>query len=174
MSPDRLPRVIAAVPREAIRSLPLFQGLVQEDVDILTRAFSRQAYPEGTTIFGQGEAARRLYILISGRVAIRFKPYDGDELAVTEIGPGDVFGWSAALSRPAYTSCAVAVEPSQAISISGEKLRHLCAAYPRTGVVILERLAEVIAERLKSTHAKVVEMLNAGIQPEKAAKGHGR
>ena len=55
------------------------------------------------------------------------------------------------------------VEECEAISISGEELRRLCTSHPQTGVVILERLAEVIAERLNSTHAKVVGMLRQGI-----------
>jgi hypothetical protein len=48
-------------------------------------------------------------------------------------------------------------------------LRRLCRAHPQTGVVILERLAGVIAERLNSTHAKVIDMLQEGMQ----AAGNG-
>jgi CRP/FNR family cyclic AMP-dependent transcriptional regulator len=154
----------AAMTREAMRSLPLFQGLARDDVEVLARSFRRESLPAGAAIFGQGDRAEKLYVLISGRVAIRFKPYDGDILPVTEVGPGGVFGWSAALNRPCYTSCAVALGDGEAISISGEELRRLCKAYPRTGVVILERLAGVIAERVNSTHAKVVDMLQQGMQ----------
>ena len=35
---------------------------------------------------------------------------------------------------------------------------------PDTGVIILERLAEVIAQRLQKTHAYVVAMLHEGIK----------
>ncbi|MEW6569322.1 MAG: Crp/Fnr family transcriptional regulator [Chloroflexota bacterium] len=152
------------MPLQAICTLPLFRGLGTEEVQILARSFVREAFERGQTLFAQGDPAKRLYILIKGRVGIRFKPHDGDVVAVADIGPGGVFGWSAALSRPAYTSSAVATEASEVISISGEKLRHLCEAYPKTGVVILERLAEVIAERLNSTHAKVVDLLQEGVR----------
>jgi CRP/FNR family cyclic AMP-dependent transcriptional regulator len=155
--------------REAIRSLPLFEGLARDDVELLAQSFQRESFPAGMAVFGQGDRAEKLYVLISGRVAIRFKPYDGDVLPVTEVGPGGVFGWSAALNRPCYTSCAIAVGDCQAISISGDELRRLCRAHPQTGVVILERLAGVIAERLNSTHAKVIDMLQEGMQ----AAGNG-
>jgi CRP-like cAMP-binding protein len=62
-----------------------------------------------------------------------------------------------------YTSSAVALEDSQLLSIRGQVLRRLCETHPKTGVVILERLAEVIAERLRSTHEHVVEMLRQGM-----------
>lgn len=152
------------MPREVIQTLPLFRGLAADDVEILARSFVRERFDEGTVLFAQGDPAKRLYILTKGQVGIRFKPYDGDVLTVAEIEPGGVFGWSAALNRPAYTSSAIATEACEVISISGEKLRDLCAAHPSTGVVILERLAEVIAERLNSTHTKVVAMLQQGVQ----------
>jgi len=39
--------------------------------------------------------------------------------------------------------------------------------HPETGVLILERLAAVIAERLKNTHQKVVELLWQGVNSDK-------
>jgi hypothetical protein len=75
-----------------------------------------------------------------------------------------VFGWSAALGRATYTSCAVSTKVSSAFSVLGVELKQLCEQYPDTGVIILERLAEVIAQRLQKTHAYVVDMLEEGIK----------
>jgi hypothetical protein len=47
-------------------------------------------------------------------------------------------------------------------------LRRLCETHPETGVVLLERLAEVIAERLRNTHQCVVDLLRQGVRPEGA------
>jgi len=115
-------------------------------------------------VFAQDDPADRLYVLLSGRVAIRFKPHDGETLTVTEIAPGGVFGWSAALGRRSYTSSAVSLEAGEALGLRGADLRRLCETQPDTGVVILERLAEVIAERLRSTHAQVVDLLRLGMR----------
>jgi CRP-like cAMP-binding protein len=119
-------------------------------------------------VFAQDDPAVRLYVLLSGRVAIRFKPHDGDWLTVTEIAPGGVFGWSAALGRRSYTSSAQCIESGQALSLRGADLRRLYETQPETGVVILERLAEVIAERLRSTHEQVVDLLRLGIRSQDA------
>jgi CRP-like cAMP-binding protein len=135
-----------------------------EQVRPLADFFDREAFDTGTMIFAQDALAERLYILLRGHVAIRFKPYDGDLLAVTEICAGGVFGWSAALGRRHYTSSAVCTEDSEALSIRGSDLRHLCERYPETGVVVLERLAEVIAERLRSTHEQVVDLLRVSMR----------
>jgi CRP-like cAMP-binding protein len=115
-------------------------------------------------------------------VAIRFKPHDGEIIHVTDIHDGDVFGWSAALGRQEYTSCALSTSDdvfgwsaalgrqeytscalstsdSEMVCIRGKDLREICTSQPEIGVVILERLAAVIAERLRNTHTQVVDLL---------------
>jgi CRP/FNR family cyclic AMP-dependent transcriptional regulator len=142
-----------------LEKVPFFKDLSDQDVELLSNKFSPVSFPSDTVIFSQGDHAAYLYILLSGQVSIRFKPHDGEVLPVTDISPGDVFGWSAALGRDVYTSCAVTTSNSKALSIRGRDLRQLCITHPETGVLILERLAAVIAERLKNTHQKVVELL---------------
>lgn len=116
-------------------------------------------------IFTQGAPADKLYVLISGTVEIRFKPHDGEQLTVTVVQNEGVFGWSSALGRSTYTSCAVSTSDCEALSIEGRTLRELCDRHPQTGIIILERLAEVIAERLRNTHAQIVELLKESMRP---------
>ena len=149
---------------DVIASLPIFQsGLRPDEIELLASRFYEETVLAGSVLFPQGARADKLYVVLSGRLAIRFKPYDGEILTVSEITVGGVLGWSAALGRRTYTSSAVALEDSRLLSIRGQVLRRLCETHPKTGVVILERLAEVIAERLRSTHEHVVEMLRQGL-----------
>jgi CRP-like cAMP-binding protein len=140
-----------------------------EDIDPGHRArildgFRAEEHPAGAVLFEQGQPADRLYLLLSGRVEIRFKPDDGDPLSVTIIDPGGVFGWSAALGRSSYTSGATVVEACRCLSIRGPDLRRICEEHPNTGVILLERLAEVIAQRLSSTHQHVLRLLQRGVR----------
>jgi CRP-like cAMP-binding protein len=151
------------MPVPTVQSLPLFQGLDQMTLDLIVPRFAHETFGKDKVIFEQNARAEKLYILVDGKVEIRFKPDDGEQLIVTEIEEGGVFGWSAALGRESYTSCAISVADSTAFSVLGEELKQLCEQYPDTGVIILERLAEVIAQRLQKTHAHVVAMLHQGI-----------
>jgi CRP-like cAMP-binding protein len=148
--------------------MPFFTGLSPAEVEVLSSRFQVEEHPGGHVFFQQNRHADRLYLVVSGRVAIRFKPHDGDELQVAEIGPGGVFGWSSAIGRQTYTSSAVSLENGVTLSIRGAVLRRLCETHPETGVVLLERLAEVIAERLRNTHQCVVDLLRQGVRPEGA------
>lgn len=151
---------------DALQTLPFFAGLSPSEIELLSSRFQIEERRGGHDFFQQGEHADRLYLVVSGKVGIRYKPYDGDLLPVADIGPGGVFGWSAVLGRRAYTSSAVGLEDSVTLSIRGQVLRRLCETHPEIGVVLLERLAEVIAERLRNTHEHVIEMLRQGIRPQ--------
>jgi CRP-like cAMP-binding protein len=148
---------------EQLAELPLFQGLNREHLAVLALGVESERFANEAVIFAQGDRADKLFILLEGRVAIRYKPYDGDILPVAEIEPNGVFGWSAALGRPSYTSCAVCLDDCAMLSMRGDTLKQLCEKHPETGVIILERLAEVIAQRLQNTHTHVIELLRSGV-----------
>jgi CRP-like cAMP-binding protein len=149
--------------------LSFFRDLDPAGRRVVLGRFRSERHEAGKVIFQQDHAADRLYLLVTGQVEIIFKPYDGEVLSVSRIEPGGVFGWSAALGRPSYTSGAVCVEDSQCLSIPGQDLRRICEEHPSTGVVLLERLAEAIAQRLTATHEHVMELLRQGMRPVREA-----
>ena len=155
---------------DALHTLPFFAGLSPSEIELLSSRFQIEERRAGHVFFQQGEHADRLYLVGSGKVGIRYKPFDGDVLPVADISAGGVFGWSAVLGRRIYTSSAVGLEDGVTLSIRGAVLRRLCETHPEIGVVLLERLAEVIAERLRNTHEHVVEMLRQGIRPQGPAR----
>ena len=150
--------------------LPIFQDLTPDQIDLIRPYFLGCEYHTGTILFEQGEPAIFLYLLISGEVAIHFKPEDGQELIVTHIKPGGVVGWSAVIGRRQYTSAAECTQLSRLMRMRGSDLQTLREECPETGCLLLERLAQSVAERLNGTHPQVVALLEnslrKGIQPE--------
>jgi CRP-like cAMP-binding protein len=140
-----------------------FQGFSQEQISRIRPLFLLLYAPAGTVIFEQGEAAENLYVLINGEVAIRYKPDDGPEDVIAHVRPEGVVGWSAALGNPYYTSSAVCTADCQMLRVRNSDLRQLCENYPETGMLFLDRLAAMIAERLRTTHPQLVTMLEQGL-----------
>ncbi len=153
--------------RQELASLGLFKGLDHQQIELLNSSWEFSCFPESKVIFEQGQNADFLYILTCGSVDVQFKPYDGPPMVVAHITPGGVFGWSAALGREAYTSSAVANEASQAYHISAAQLHKLCLQHPDTGMVLLDRLAGAIAERLDSTHTQIFAILQQGVDTKR-------
>ena len=144
--------------------LDLFKDMQASQLTEIAAIAELVCLPARMAIFEQGDPATFLYILTEGAVNVLYKPYDGPQLSVARILPGGVFGWSAILTRERYTSGAVAEANSEAYRISSTALRSLCEKDPEMGIILLDRLAGVIAKRLKSTHSQVFHMLVNGIQ----------
>ncbi len=143
--------------------LSILHGLDHSQINLILPILETCLFPENTKVFEQGQDAMFLYILTSGEVAVRYKPYDGEELTIAHVCPEGVFGWSAALRRPAYTSSAYCLAESRAIRIRIERLQQFCERNRDLGMILLDRLASGIAERLRSTHDEVLDMLTRGL-----------
>jgi CRP/FNR family cyclic AMP-dependent transcriptional regulator len=153
---------------EKYSHLAFFTGMQTTDVQLLAPYFAPQTWVAGTVIFEQYDYAEYLYLVVSGEVSIHFKPHDGPMMTVTRVQPGGIFGWSAAMNNPAYTSGAVCSLDSEVLRIRGIDLRMLCEKHPELGKIILDRLAGVIAERKQSQQEQVSSILASGMrQPTK-------
>ena len=149
---------------ERYSQLTFFTGLQNADIQLLAPYFAPQAWVAGTIIFEQADYAEYLYLVVSGEVTIRYKPHDGPVMTVTRVLPGGIFGWSAAMNNPAYTSGAVCSLDSEVLRIRGTDLRTLCEKHLELGKIILDRLAGVIAERKHSQQRQVTTILANGMR----------
>lgn len=150
-----------------LAQLDIFKNLSPQQLDLLRPHLESVTFPEATAIFEQGGAARYLYILIAGEVVVHYKPYDGTTITVTHIHPGGVFGWSSAMGRDVYTSGALSLSECKAYRIKGTDLRELCEKNPDAGILILEQLTEIIAERLRCTHDEILAILSQGLDNQR-------
>ena len=50
--------------------------------------------------------------------------------------------------------------------MSSQQLKILCQKHPRTGTLLLEHLADVIAQRLNSTHSQILTILTQGMDSD--------
>jgi CRP/FNR family transcriptional regulator, cyclic AMP receptor protein len=151
--------------------LAIFAGLTKEQRKELMPLFTPCDYYPDSLIFEQGVPAEFLYVVVVGEVVVNFKPDDGPPLTVARVKPGGVVGWSAALGTRVYTSGAMCVTYSQMLRVRGTDLRRLCENHPETGNLILNRLAEVIAQRISNTHEQVLALLEIGLRSSLSGTG---
>ncbi len=146
-----------------LNELLIFQDFTPQVCDQLRPLFIASEEANGSIIFEQGSPAEYLYLLVEGEVHVRFKPDDAPLITVAKVQPEGVVGWSAALGSPLYTSSAVCMTDCKMLKVRGEDLRLFYEQNPEVGAQILERLAAVIAQRLRSTHNHVVALLRQGL-----------
>jgi len=150
--------------RDVLDKLTLFRDLSPAQKELLRPLFMPCDCYGDSVLFEQGDPAEHLYLVVTGEIVIYHKPEDGPPISVARVKAGGVVGWSAALGNRLYTSAAVCARYTQMLRVRGADLRDLCRQHPETGILILERLAEIIAERLRHTHKQVVELLKEGMR----------
>jgi CRP-like cAMP-binding protein len=151
---------------EKYTHLSFFTGLSAAEIQLLAPFFTPQTWVAGTVIFEQGDYAEYLYLVVSGEITIRYKPDDGPMMNMTRVQPGGIFGWSAAMGNPTYTSGAVCALDSEVLRIRGADLRMLFEKNPELGKVILERLSAIVAARQLSQQSRVNSMLANGMRQQ--------
>jgi CRP-like cAMP-binding protein len=149
---------------DLFKDLSLFKDFSATQFNALRPLFLPKHEPAGAVIFEQGDPAEYLYIVVEGEINIRFKPDDGPAIIVARVRPEGVVGWSAALGSPMYTSAAICTTECQMLRVRSQDLRQLCEQDPETATLLLERLATVIAERLRNTHHHVMALLEQGLR----------
>ena len=122
-------------------------------------------FDNGQVLFHEGDDGDDMYIIQSGRVAIKKKVKDGDTtLAVLE--KGDFFGEMAILERLPRSASAEVVEEGDLIVISGEMFGDMIKANPEIAVRMLRKQSI----RLRETNRQLESLMAGGALPSAAAE----
>jgi CRP-like cAMP-binding protein len=121
-------------------------------------------FDNGQVLFHEGDDGDDMYIIQSGRVAIKKKVKDSDTtLAVLE--KGDFFGEMAILERLPRSATAEVVEEGDLIVISGEMFGDMIKANPEIAVRMLRKQSI----RLRETNRQLEQLMASGAVPSTAS-----
>jgi CRP-like cAMP-binding protein len=134
------------IDRELLRQLELFEDLDEEKVDQIVQASEERDLVRGDVIFTEGADADALYIVVSGRIAISNKSFDGRESMVALMERGDLFGEMSLFDGLGRSAEARALEPSAIVVIPFAPLRMLWEDHPE----LLWRVIAMLTRRLRA------------------------
>jgi len=78
-------------------------------------------------------------------------------IIVDTVAPGQVFGWSSIVGPGKRTVTAECSEPSRVISIPADELRAMFEKDHTLGYLVMRRLSDIIAKRLRNRTEKLIE-----------------
>ncbi len=145
---------------ELLQDLRLFVGLSGEEQARVAAIAHEARYAKDVVIFQEDTEAEDLYVVLEGRVALRFRlgmHTKSKQVTIDAVQPGEVMGWSALVPPRKLTASAVCLEPVRALTIEGAELRTLLDSDPRLGYAVMNNLAEVIATRLRDTRLQLAQ-----------------
>ena len=86
---------------ETLRCFPLFAGMDYHFIKSLALHSEKVTIQKGEWVFHERQKADALYVILSGRIDIKVRLglLDMAPPSLTVLGKGDVFGWSALVTR---------------------------------------------------------------------------
>ena len=147
------------VPYRLLQGFELFEGLDEDELKAVAALGHEENFDEGEVIFQEGAEARRVYLLLEGRVALRFRlPLrpPSRETTIDTVGKGDAFGWSALVRPHRLTATAIPSEPTRCVAFEREDLQKMFQENNHIGYIVMEHLAAVIASRLRDVRLQLI------------------
>ncbi|HRQ66236.1 MAG TPA: cyclic nucleotide-binding domain-containing protein [Xanthomonadaceae bacterium] len=105
----------------------------------------------GTTLVRAGNPGQVLYLVESGKFVLHAG--DSPAPALRRLGPGALFGETAALGSGTYLHSATAEVDSRVLPLDREAIAQLVRANPEAGVALLARLAESVESMVRLASA---------------------
>jgi CRP-like cAMP-binding protein len=134
-----------------------FKDSPKEVLQKIRSLIKESSFQPGSVIFKEGESANSLYLLKSGSVELKFEvPTQPDvSVRITLVHPGEIFAWSSLTGGKQFTATAVAAEESEVFTLCSQDLRRIMDSEPRFGYQVMDRLANLVASRLKDTRRQL-------------------
>ena len=118
----------------------------------LFRTAETQTFDAGARIFNEGESGDVMYFVKSGQVQIQIGPYD------EVVEEGSIFGEMSLIDNGLRSASAVAKTDCTLVPIDRRRFQFLVQETPYFALEVMK----VMADRLRHTNARVVELKLAG------------
>jgi hypothetical protein len=131
-----------------LRRVSLFAELAPIDLKHIATLAGERLFHAGDLIAQQGEPGDEMFIIVSGRVAVREGTADRSERAA-----GDVVGEMSIITHEPRLASLIAVEPVRVLSLDRRAFEGMLRDRPEISLAVMR----VLIARLKESEAKVYQ-----------------
>jgi CRP-like cAMP-binding protein len=143
-----------------LKKTELFGTLSESQLNILLSHSSVESFPDGKTIFRQGDEANHLYILIQGMVDLSVKTGEKIDFLTSKIEKeGSAFGIPSLIEPFRYNVTATCLKPSKVLVINAGHVKMDMERDPKMGMEIMKKLVSIYFNRLNEMRSGVSNLL---------------
>ncbi len=144
-----------------LAKFPLFQDVSPAILEKIARISEEISLKEGETVFREGQVADKMDFLLKGSIALRVnimsKP---DSVTVSYVAKSnECFGWSGIVPPYHYTATAYCDEETRILSVRGKEFMEIISENPADGFKIMQRIAEIVSDRLRNSRQALLKTL---------------
>ena len=118
---------------EMLQKTPLWSGLTEKELKVITRSFKELKYESGDVIVRKGEAGIGFYLIADGTVEVR-----SDVRVLSKLGPGQFFGEMSILDGQPRSADVVALEPSRCLALTSWSFKSIVSNHPKMALKLLQ------------------------------------
>ena len=126
---------------EALKRIPLFEGLSKKHLAELARLSEDIEVPEGKVLCREGEIGKEFFVIVDGEAEVTRK---GKHVATDH--PGDFFGEISLIENSPRMATVVAKTPLRFFVLTGRDFRHLLDENREVERTVLSTLARRVVE----------------------------
>jgi CRP-like cAMP-binding protein len=154
-----------------LSQVPLFAGIPQDELEELATVMGTIVLESGDVLFHQGQEADGLHVLERGLVQALRKLPGETEFEYARLGAGEVLGEIPLLDGGLRSGTVRAVEPTTALFLARADFTALVSRLHPTAFAIKRQIVQLACQRLRLSHAALVENLGGGPHDEAAEPG---
>jgi CRP/FNR family cyclic AMP-dependent transcriptional regulator len=144
---------------EALKRSDFFAGFDERALADIAAFAHRMTFEAGQIVFDRDEEGRAAYIILKGRVRQGFEVSPGSEVWFLTVEPGDLFGFGSLVSPRVRAMRAKASEKTEVVALDADALLEYLEANPHFGFLFMERLAQVIYQRLNNSRLQIIHLM---------------
>jgi CRP-like cAMP-binding protein len=132
---------------DVLGSTEIMRGIGSSTLKAIAAAAMLKMVEEGETLYSVGDPVRSVYVVAAGRLRFILGGDGRPAAQGTIIRAGDILGWAALLGdQPRRIATVMALEECRLLEIEGEALLGILDRDPRSGYLVMQRLARMITQ----------------------------
>jgi CRP/FNR family transcriptional regulator, cyclic AMP receptor protein len=142
-----------------ISRVAVFAAIPPESLNRLAALARRVEVDAATVIFGEGELAKEMVVVLSGELEVRKRGRDGGDARIATLRPGDVAGEMALIDIQPRSAAVVSLGPAALVVLTHGDLGQLHRADPEAYTLLVMNIAREISRRLRRVDGLLANLL---------------
>lgn len=143
---------------EMIRSVEMFEGLKDKELEKIFQLSKETEYAAGTAIVREGAPGGMLHIVLDGKVEVRKRAVGGDEKPLAILQQGAVFGEMSLFDGYPFSASVVSLDNTRTLSMFRNDFMSLSETEPSLAFKVTVNLLNILARKLRKTNDNLVSL----------------
>ena len=147
--------VIETVSVDLLRRCAHLSDLTRDALLKLVSIAQEEVVPRGTTVFSDMDPADKFYLLLQGDIDLCCELGSGEKRVTDRVSDGELFAWCSLVEPYRYMATAVTASDCDLIAFDAAKLRAMCREDVDLGCQVLNKVVQVLSNRLESVRIQL-------------------